>query len=724
MNSSSLLKTTLALLCGMGLCTTQASEDIILGDFESGNYGDWKPEGPAFGTAPSDQKNAAQAGITGFTGKGLAHSYTAKNTNLTGTLTSPEFTIERDYINLLIGGGPSKPNIGVKLLVEGKEVAAVTGEKSNFMDSTSIPVKDYRGKKAVLVIYDTNPGWWGFIAADDIRQSDQNAGYEKVTKSIPVTKKLILFPLAKAGVNRPVQITDEAGVKLHYVMTTLAQSEADIAGWGYLEVDDQIGKTVQVTFDQKSGSKLADMIEGADEPRLLQPKYDEPLRPQFHFSQLTGWNNDPNGLLWADGFYHIFWQCNPLGTAWGNMYWGHAKSPDLVHWTEMNRAVRSGPGKGTPDNMRHPSMAVGACFSGGGNVDVNNTAGWKTGDKNVQFLLVSDMNRGQSIAYSTDGGDTFKFYDKNPVFLPEGNDGKPIWYEPGKHWVVVVYENNKTLGENIGIWTSPNLKDWTRQSYVPDFHECPELFELPVDGNPNNKKWVIAGAKMDYLVGSFDGKKFTPDAQPKRTLLSKDRVYAAQCFSNVPGGRIICTAWARVDMKNSPFNQGFAIPMELSLKTVKDGVINLFANPVKEIDTLREAPVVDVKNVALTSSSDNLTKELPGQLYDVCVSLQKKGNPKEAVISIGGTTVTYNFETETCAGKPAPMTDGKVNLRILIDRPIAEIFMADGFSYELLSRPDAGKNVGKISIKANAPEGSSVDVTNLIVYPMKSIWKK
>ena len=332
------------------------------------------------------------------------------------------------------------------------------------------------------------------------------------------------------------------------------------------------------------------------------------------------------------------------------------------------------------------------------------------------------MSRGQSIAYSTDGGENFKFYDKNPVFKPSGNDGKPIWYAPGQHWVVVVYEKNNELGEYIGIWTSKNLKDWERQSSLKGFHECPELFELPVDGNLNHKKWVICGATMDYLVGSFDGKQFTPDSGEKRTLLSKERVYAGQRFSNVPGGRIIYTAWAKMDMGNAPFNQGFAIPIELKLRTEKSGRVTLFANPVKEIESLREAPAVQLENIELNAANPSLNKDLPGQLIDACITLRKKGNPKEAVITIGGTSVTYNFESETCVGKPAPMTGGKVNIRILIDRPTAEVFSADGYAYELLKRPDGGKNVGQITIKADAPQGSGVVVENLKIYPMKSIW--
>jgi fructan beta-fructosidase len=714
----------LLFLAGFWPITLHAAEDIEIGGFNGDTYGEWKSEGDAFGTKPTDEKTAGQLGFKGFTGKGIVQSFTARNTKLTGTLTSPEFTIDRDFVNLRIGGGANKQSVGVKVLVEGKEVGRVTGIKSNFMDEASIPVKECRGKKATVVIYDQDPGWWGYIAASDIRQSDRKAGYEKVEKKIPVTGKYLLFPVAKAGSNRDVTVTDEKGVKLHALTAALAQSKDETAWWGYLDVDDYTGKTVTVAVDQRAGGSLLDMIECSDEPRIPQPKYDETLRPQFHFSQLTGWNNDPNGLLWADGRYHMFWQYNPLGTAWGNMYWGHASSPDLIHWTEMKRAVRSGPANGTPDSLRHPSMAAGACFSGGGNVDINNTAGWKTGDKDTVFLLVSDMSRGQSVAYSTDGGENFKFYDKNPVFKPSGNDGKPIWYAPGQHWVVVVFEKNNELGEHIGIWTSKNLKDWEHQSSLPGFHECPELFELPVDGNPNNRKWVIGDASMNYLVGSFDGKKFTPDSGEKQTLLTREKVYAGQSFSNAPGGRVIYVAWAKVDMGNAPFNQGFSIPMELTLRSVAGGKVALLANPVKELETLREIPVVDIKGTELTVENPSLNKPLPGQLYDICLTIRKQGNPKEAVITVGGTSVTYNFEKETCGGKPAPMTDGKVAIRILIDRPTAEVFSADGYSYDLMKRPDGGKDVGTLGIRADVPPGSGVVIEELKAYPMKSIWRE
>ena len=144
--------------------------------------------------------------------------------------------------------------------------------------------------------------------------------------------------------------------------------------WTYLDMSEYVGKTAKVVA--QAAPEICEMFESSDEIRHLQPLYDEALRPQFHMSQMRGWNNDPNGMCYYDGQYHFFWQCNPAGRNWANMYWGHATSPDMVHWTEHDRALRS---FGGDVENRHPKMAVKNCFSGSGNVDLNNTAGWQTG---------------------------------------------------------------------------------------------------------------------------------------------------------------------------------------------------------------------------------------------------------------------------------------------------------------------------------------------------------
>jgi fructan beta-fructosidase len=279
------------------------------------------------------------------------------------------------------------------------------------------------------------------------------------------------------------------------------------------------------------------LIESSDQERHLLPLYDEKMRPQFHHSQKQGWNNDPNGMVYYDGEYHLFWQCNPVGTQWGNMYWGHSSSPDMIHWTEHRRALRPFGGTYTPN--RHPSLAVKNCFSGSANVDVNNTGGWQTGKEKVTVAVFTDTGCGEALAYSNDRGMNWTYYDKNPVIKHNGRDPKLVWYEPGQHWVIAVFDQDpdRKIGGNIAFYSSKNLKDWTLTSKLPGYFECPEMFELPVDGDKKNTRWVVFAANAKYAVGNFDGETFTPEHEDKHTL-HYGNFYASQCFSRPPDGRV------------------------------------------------------------------------------------------------------------------------------------------------------------------------------------------
>ncbi|MBF0197487.1 MAG: glycoside hydrolase family 32 protein [Planctomycetes bacterium] len=700
----------------LALCVhLSAEDDILIEDFEGPNYGSWKAEGTAFGSAPSSKKNKNIHRASGFLGEGFASSHLGGSLKPTGSLTSPEFTIERDYINLLLGGGPYKDS-GVKLLIEGKEVKTILPVKGYSLNETSVPVKEYRGKKAQLSIYDNGPGYWGVVLVDHITQSNTKIGYEKVSKTIEVTQPLILFPIGK-GTPRLVKLTDRNGLKLHAPTAALAERKENVLWWGYLDVSEQIGRTVTVYIEERIGTDVLGMIANAAEPRFILPKYDEPLRPQFHFSQMNGWNNDPNGMVWHDGTYHLFWQSNPLGKGWGNMYWGHATSSDMVNWSEQKRALRSGGGKGTPRHKIHPSMGFGACFSGGANVDKDNTAGWQKGDEDVVFLVVADTSGGESIAYSNDGGKNYQFWEGNPTAIP-GRDAKVFWYEPGKHWVSISYINNKTMA----IYNSFDLKKWTEASKIKGFHECPELFELHVDGDPKKSKWILFGAHADYMIGDFDGKTYTPTIKEKRSTIHGRLVYAGQCFSNTPNNRQVYIGWAKVDMEEGPFNQGFSLPLDLSLKTLPDGSTHMFAQPVKELEKLRETPEIDVSALTLNTANSTFKKPLKDQLYDICMTITMKGKADSLNISVGKTNFTYEFSSQTFNGKPAPMTGDSVTLRILVDRPFIEWIAADGYSYELMKRRDGGKKCEAISISSKGPKGSSVIIDSLKVFPMKSIW--
>ena len=320
-------------------------------------------------------------------------------------------------------------------------------------------------------------------------------------------------------------------------------------------------------------------------------------RPVYHHTPLYGWMNDPNGMVYKDGEYHLYFQYNPYGSKWGNMHWGHSVSTDLVHWNHLKPAIAR-------DTLGH-------IFSGSTVVDKNNTAGY--GDNALIALYTSasdEHGQIQCMAYSTDDGRTYTKYEKNPVLLPfdglkDFRDPKVFWYEPDKKWVMIV-----SADKEMRFYASQNLKDWEYMSAFgkgygaqPNQFECPDFIQLPVDGNKNKMKWVMlvninpgcmfGGSATEYFVGDFDGKEFTCDTKPevvKWLDYGKDH-YAAVCISNT-GERIISIPW----MSNwqyanvTPIRQyrgANGLPRELSLYT-KDGQIYVAADVVKEVEALRK----------------------------------------------------------------------------------------------------------------------------------------
>jgi len=320
-------------------------------------------------------------------------------------------------------------------------------------------------------------------------------------------------------------------------------------------------------------------------------------RPVYHHTPLYGWMNDPNGMVYKDGEYHLYFQYNPYGSKWGNMHWGHSVSTDLIHWNHLKPAIAR-------DTLGH-------IFSGSTVVDKNNTAGY--GDNALIALYTSasdEHGQIQCMAYSTDDGRTYTKYEKNPVLVPfdglkDFRDPKVFWYEPDKKWVMIV-----SADKEMRFYASQNLKDWEYMSAFgkgygaqPNQFECPDFIQLPVDGDKNKMKWVMlvninpgcmfGGSATEYFVGDFDGKEFTCDTKPETVKwldYGKDH-YAAVCISNT-GERIISIPW----MSNwqyanvTPIRQyrgANGLPRELSLYT-KDGQIYVAADVVKEVEALRK----------------------------------------------------------------------------------------------------------------------------------------
>jgi len=386
----------------------------------------------------------------------------------------------------------------------------------------------------------------------------------------------------------------------------------------------------------------------------------------------------------------------------------------MVHWTEHDRALRS---FGGGVENRPPKMADRNCFSGSGPLDLHNSGGWQTGDQKTIVLAFTDTGCGEALAYSNDRGKTWTYYEENPVIKHSGRDPKLMWYEPGKHWVIAVFDQDPKHGRNIAIYTSTDLKEWKRESNIPGYYECAEIFELPIDGDPTKTKWVIYAADAQYAFGTFDGKTFTPEHEGKHRV-HWGSYYASQCFSNSPDGRVVQVGWARIDIPNMPFNQTFTVPTNLTLHTTEDGV-RMFVTPIKEIEQLRKPNPKTAANAKLTADAPSVSLEVEDQLFDIVVTL-KQGTATKAVLSFGENVAAYDFAEQKLDEMPLKMKDGKVTIRVLVDRPMYELIGGGGACYKTSGRRDMGKPIGTISLTA---DGGDLTVESLTAYEMKSAWK-
>jgi fructan beta-fructosidase len=394
------------------------------------------------------------------------------------------------------------------------------------------------------------------------------------------------------------------------------------------------------------------------------PVVDDSQRPQFHFTSRVGWLNDPNGMVWSQGEWHLYYQHNPYGWAWGNMHWGHAVSKDLLHWEELPISI-------------YPHKFGDWAFSGSAVVDAANTSGWKSGDGDLLVGAYTSTGRGECIVYSNDRGRTWTEYDGNPVVKHQGRDPRLLWHAASKQWVMAVYhEEGKT--QSIMFHTSPDLKAWTQRGKIDGFYECPDLFELPVDGDAAKSRWVLLAADGKYLLGSFDGAEFKPDGA-KQTLWH-GAFYAAQTFSNAPGGRRIQVGWARgTDFPGAAFNQQMNVPVELELKTTAGGV-RMTATPVKEIEQLR-GKKHEWKGEL--KPGENPLSGFQAELVDAEVAVQLHGGER-LTLDLRGVSLTYDATKAQlrCRGIafPAQAVDGRLRLRALLDRGSLEVFVNGGES--------------------------------------------
>ena len=703
----------------MGALTGLAQRpDILVEDFEGATYGDWKITGRAFGNGPVHGALPNQMPVDGFHGNGLASSYNGGD-GATGTLTSLPFKIERKYLQFLIGGGGWDGKTCMNLLLDGKVVRTATGPNtqpggSEHLQAAQWDVSDLADKEVVLQIVDDATGGWGHVSVDQIVQSDKRIDAPvilfNITRDIDIQKPYLNFPVKNGAPVRRVSVLVNGRQERAFDIE-LADGTPD--WWAFMDATPFSGKMVEVKVDKlPENSTGLNSIDQSDGIKGSQNMYHEPLRPQFHFTSQRGWLNDPNGLVFYQGEYHLFYQHNPYGWNWGNMHWGHAVSTDLIHWKELPVALY-------PDGH-------GTMFSGSVVVDWNNMAGFQTGAEPVLVAMFTAAGNPftQEIAYSNDRGRTWIKYENNPVLghiVADNRDPKVVWFAPERKWVMALYLDHN----DYALFSSPDLKSWQKLSgvHLPGDGECPNFFQVPLDGDTNNTRWVFFGASGVYLVGKFDGQKFTPQTWPQR-IQNGNCWYAAQVYSDIPAseGRCLLIPWGRLPdgeiFRGATFNQMMGLPVELTLCTTSNGE-SLKVNPICELKSLRHTTrTIEPQKL---KPGENPLANIHGDLLEIEAEIAV-GDAKAISFNLRGVPLIYDVAAQkiSCMGNQAALApkDGKISLHIFMDRAALDIFGGDGALYmPMVQRLSQNNHNLELSC-----QGGDARIVALTVHELESAW--
>lgn len=523
--------------------------------------------------------------------------------------------------------------------------------------------------------------------------------------SLDVTEDYLLLPIQDDAPEGKICIVKDNEQKGTLMNVRLARERVD--------------SYVPFALSAYKGQHISIEIQGVPETALcwkelkLSGSFDmankESFRPVYHHTPAYGWMNDPNGMFYKDGLYHLYFQYNPYGSVWGNMHWGHSTSTDLMHWKFEGCAI-------VPD-------AWGAIFSGSCVVDHENTAGF--GKEAVVAFYTSAKStpwgdiQMQSMAYSLDNGKTFTKYEGNPILTSserDFRDPKVFWYAPGKHWVMIL-----AVGQHMEIYSSVNLKEWKKESEFGAMQgahggvwECPDLVEIPVEGT-REKKWVLicnlnpggpfGGSAAQYFVGSFDGKMFVNESptQTKWMDWGKDN-YATVTWNNAPDGRCIALGWMSnwQYANNVPTRQyRSANTLARDLTLYREGQeLYLKSTPSVEVKKAR-GKKVSIPSFKVSEKHEivNLFEEKQGA-YEVEIVIQNAGASKIAfcLLNDKGEKVSMyydlnrkqfvmdrsesgmvDFSKDFPAVTVAPVNvDKELTLRLFVDRSSIEAFGEDG----------------------------------------------
>jgi fructan beta-fructosidase len=479
-------------------------------------------------------------------------------------------------------------------------------------------------------------------------------------------------------------------------------------------------------------------------------RYNQPYRPQYHFSPARNWTNDPCGLVYALGRYHLFFQFNPEGDQWGHMSWGHATSPDLVHWTELPVAIREDAGI--------------MIFTGSSVIDRDNTSGLCTKPGCIVSIYTGHRPKSasgpqvqnQNLAFSNDGIVWTK-YTGNPVLdtgKADFRDPKVFWHEPSRQWRMVVMLPRERKAQFYG---SADLKRWR---HLSDFGpagatggdwECPDFYELPIDGNAKNTRWVLkiglnpghiaGGSGEQYFIGRFDGQRFTNENPPDRTLwvdYGRD-CYCEFTFNNDKNpGAPHAVGWMNNwqyagEVPTSPWRGQMTVPRTLSLRTTPEGV-RLAQAPAVAVESLRERPFT-FRGADIGALNARLgARPRDSGSYDL-VAIIRPGAAQQIAFKVLDAVVGHDvragriYVDRTHAGNiffspkfpsrteaPAPLRNGALELRILADRSSIEVFANDGLV--VLTNLAYPRAPATLSLSADG----KIENIDLQLWQIRSVW--
>lgn len=467
------------------------------------------------------------------------------------------------------------------------------------------------------------------------------------------------------------------GKKINELDIHLGESDFDF--YTYVDMSEYIGEELEICT-RAAENKLDFLFFYEEKPQNVYP-----FRPKLHFSPEIGWHNDPNGLVYENGIYHLYYQWNPFGVVWGNMQWGHAQSTDLIHW-EHKPAVL------------FPNE-TGTMYSGCGFIDKENKTGLGKDALLFYYTAAGGINEWsrkagnkftQRLAYSLDGGLTLEHSERFFMehIMGENRDPKVFYYEPHDIYIMLLYLD----GFEFSLYRSKDLLHWEESQRLnfEGMWECPDLFELRVDNDPETTKWIFWSADGFYVVGSFDGFRFEAESGVKKAYIG-NLLYAAQTYSNV-SNRIISVAWMRMKNDKGNYRGLMSIPTELSLKKIGDDYAVSFA-PVRELEQL------EGRIHTLEKHTKNFEIPLEKKATKICLKW-KKEESGEAHIRLHNIQINIQFEEGKISFAEIERRTEAIysffdrsqplSLMLLIDQEVIDFFGNDGIIYGAV---ETGENV-------------------------------